>query len=339
MPHELNLLPHKLAQFIRDAELTQWFSVPSVLKLMVNFNVVQHHDFPGLRRLLFAGEVLPTPTLIHLMQRLPHVRFTNLYGPTETTISSSHYTLPNCPIDDREPIPIGTACEGEELLILDEQMRPVPPSQIGELYIGGAGVAPGYWRDPEKTASAFVTRQDEQGGMAKLLYKTGDLAHRGADGMIYFHGRIDMQIKSRGHRIELGEIEAALRSLHGLRDAAVVAIPSPGFEGWLICCAFVPEPGDASSISGLRKRLTELLPSIMLPARWMRYESLPKNESGKTDRTGLTHAFQQAERRTTETQMTPSQDSIGTPPGETIASRIGTAAPRIAANSLGGIDN
>ncbi len=294
VPPELNLLPHKLAQFIREARLTQWFSVPSVLNLMANFDVVRQDDFPHLRRLLFAGEVLPTPTLIHWMRRLPHVRFTNLYGPTETTIVSSYYTLPRCPADEREPIPIGAACGGEELLVMDEQLRPVTAGEIGDLYIRGVGLSPGYWRDPEKTRGAFLPYPGGAGPHDRV-YKTGDLARRSADGLFYFLGRADMQIKSRGYRIELGEIEAALHALPDLRESAVVAIQSEGFEGWLICCAYVPASGNGISPENLRKGLARLVPGYMLPARWIRFDALPKNANGKIDRPRLKNAFLSAE--------------------------------------------
>ncbi len=296
VPAELNILPHKLAQFIREARLTQWFSVPSVLNLMSNFDVVGQDDFPELRRVLFAGEVLPTPTLIHWMRRLPHVRFTNLYGPTETTISSSYYTVPRCPANEREPIPIGTACDGEELLVLDEKLRPVAPGVVGDLYIRGVGVSPGYWRDQEKTRSVFLPWRDGAGAYERI-YKTGDLARHGADGLTYFVGRADTQIKSRGYRIELGEIEAALHSLPGVRESAVVAIQSEGFEGWQICCAYVATPGNGVSLESLHKDLAGLLPGYMLPARWMRYDILPKNASGKIDRPRLKEGFLNAESR------------------------------------------
>jgi amino acid adenylation domain-containing protein len=299
VPPELNLLPHKLAQFIREARLTQWFSVPSVLNLMANFDVVRQDDFPALRRVLFAGEVLPTPTLIHWMRRLPHVQFTNLYGPTETTIVSSYYTVPRCPADERESIPIGRACGGEELMVLDEQLRPVAPGTTGDLYIRGVGVSPGYWRDLEKTRSVFFP-WGEGAHTHDRVYKTGDLARRGADGLFYYVGRADTQIKSRGYRIELGEIEAALHSLPGLRESAVVAIKSEGFEGWLICCAYVPASSHDVSTESLRKGLAERLPSYMLPARWMRYEVLPKNDSGKIDRPRLRDGFRSAESRPVE---------------------------------------
>ncbi len=112
-------------------------------------------DFPELRRLLWCGEVLPTPTLIYWMRHLPEVTFTNLYGPTEATIASSYYTVPRCPQTDTEPIPIGVACDGEELLVLDDRLQP-GPGEIGDIYISGVGLSPGYWRDASKTAEAFV---------------------------------------------------------------------------------------------------------------------------------------------------------------------------------------
>jgi len=311
VPPELNLLPHKLAQFIRDAQLTQWFSVPSVLNLMANFDVVGQGDFPALRRVLFAGEPLPTPTLIHWMGRLPHVEFTNLYGPTETTIVSSYYTLPRCPADEREPIPIGRACAGEELLVLDAQLRPVAAGDIGELYIRGVGLSPGYWRDAEKTRAAFLPYPGGKGPQDRI-YKTGDLARRGVDGLVYFVGRADTQIKSRGYRIELGEIEAALHSLPGLRESAVVAIQSEGFEGWLICCAYAPAPDSGVSTKSLRTDLAGLVPGYMLPARWMRYDVLPKNDNGKIDRPQLKNAFLGAESRPVQTKATSPDYTRGT---------------------------
>lgn len=301
VPPELNLLPHKLARFMRDARLTQWFSVPSVLNLMAKFDVVRQGDFPQLRRMMFAGEVLPTPTLIYWMRRLPHAQFINLYGPTETTIVSSHYTVPSCPADERAPIPIGTACDGEELLVLDGQLGPAAQDEIGEICIRGVGVSPGYWRDPEKTRAAFLPLPGGAGPQDRI-YRTGDLGHRAADGLLYYVGRADTQIKSRGYRIELGEIETALHSLPGLRESAVVAIKSEGFEGWLICCAYVPASSHGVTPESLRKGLAGLVPGYMLPARWLRYDVLPKNDNGKIDRPRLREGFHSAESRPLKAQ-------------------------------------
>src|SRR5256712_13296855 len=114
---------------------------------MTKFDVVGPGDFPALRRLLWCGEVFPTPALISWVKRLPHVTFTNLYGPTETTIASSYYTVPACPESEQQAIPIGTGCDGEELLVLDEKLDAVPDGGVGDLYIRGARLSPGYWND------------------------------------------------------------------------------------------------------------------------------------------------------------------------------------------------
>jgi len=275
-----------MADFIRRSELTQWFSVPSALKYMTQFDVVRFNDFPSLRRLLWCGEALPTPTLMYWMKRLPGVTFTNLYGPTETTIASSYYTVPSCPDNENSAIPIGTACNGEELLVLDEALQSVAVGAIGELYIRGVGLSPGYWRDPEKTKSVFL--DDAQQGR---IYKTGDLARIGDDGLIYLLGRSDSQIKSRGYRIELGEIETALHAFGLLRECAVVAANTDGFEGMAICCAYVPAPGVPLSPSDLRQRLTQVVPSYMLPSQWMAFTALPLNTNGKIDRPRLREHF------------------------------------------------
>ncbi len=297
VPPELNLLPQKLAQFIRAAELTQWFSVPSILNQMAKYDVVRPNDFPALKRLLWAGDVLPTPALIYWMRRLPHVTFTNLYGPTETTISSSYCTVPACPEDEKAAVPIGTACAGEELLVLDEALQPVPRGEPGDLYIRGVGLSPGYWRDAEKTRAAFVPNphsRSPSADPADRLYKTGDLARLGSDGLVYFLGRRDSQIKHRGYRIELGEIESALNATKRLQECAVVAIPTDGLEGTHICCAYVPVNGDVTPET-LRRDLGRLVPKYMTPSRWKQLDHLPHNANGKIDRRRLREVFQSDE--------------------------------------------
>ncbi|MGH9752586.1 MAG: amino acid adenylation domain-containing protein [Blastocatellia bacterium] len=288
VPAELNLLPNKVADFIRRHELTQWFSVPSALNYMAKHDVVAQDDFPTLKRLLWCGEVFPTPALRYWMKRLPHVTFTNLYGPTEATIASSYYTVPACPPSDDTPIPIGTPCDGEELLVLDDNLQPAPPGEIGALFIGGIGLSPGYWRDEQKTSEVFLDTAPHG-----RIYKTGDLAKVGEDGLVYFLGRADSQIKSRGYRIELGEIETALNALGLLRECAVVAVDTGGFEGVAICCAYAPLPDRDSNPTILRQALSKALPSYMLPSRWMGLDRLPQNGNGKIDRPALREQFRQ----------------------------------------------
>jgi amino acid adenylation domain-containing protein len=286
IPPEISLLPQKLADFIRRSELTQWFSVPSVMRYMAQFDVVQFNDFPSLKRLLWCGEALPTPTLMYWMKRLPRITFTNLYGPTETTIASSYYTVPACPDSEKAEIPIGTSCAGEEMIVFDESLQPVLVGEVGELYIRGVGLSPGYWKDPQKTNSVFLV--DAEG---RRMYKTGDLARVGEDGLVYLLGRADSQIKSRGYRIELGEIETALNASGLLRECAVVAVHTESFEGMTICCAYAPVSGLDLRPPDLREAVATVLPSYMLPSHWMSVESLPLNANGKSDRPRLREQF------------------------------------------------
>jgi amino acid adenylation domain-containing protein len=291
VPSALGVNPAAIAALIRDNRLTRWFSVPSVLTYLAKFDVVAQDDFPELERLLWCGEVLPTPVLAHWMRRLPHVEFTNLYGPTEATIASSYYTVPQCPVDETAAVPIGVPCDGEELLVLDAELRPVPVGEIGDLYIAGVGLSPGYWRDPEKTAQVFLPDPRAPQDSGKRVYRTGDLARVDKDGLVHFLGRTDSQIKSRGYRIELGEIEAAVNSVLVIRECAVVGVEMGGFEGTTICCAYSTLDGAEVPGYTLRQEISALVPTYMQPAHWMQLASLPKNVNGKIDRKDLQERF------------------------------------------------
>jgi acyl-coenzyme A synthetase/AMP-(fatty) acid ligase len=189
---------------------------------------------------------------------------------------------------------IGVPIPDLDVRVVDALLRPVPVGVPGELLVVGDGVGRGYLRRPELTAERFI---EDPLGSGRRCYRSGDLVRRDGNGDLEYLGRIDAQVKVRGFRIELGEIEAALHSLPGLRESAVVAIQSEGFEGWLICCAYVPAPDNGVSTKSLRKDLAALVPGYMLPARWMRYDVLPKNDNGKIDRPQLKNAFLYAEPR------------------------------------------
>jgi amino acid adenylation domain-containing protein len=290
VPPELNLVPGRLVRLMSDNQLTQWFSVPGVLSLVAKFDLLATAQLPALKRVLWCGEALPTPTLRYWMERLPAVAFTNLYGPTEATIASSYFTVTQRPASDSDPIPIGTPCAGEELLVLDESLQPVAPGVIGDLHIAGAGLSPGYWRDPDKTRAVFLP-DPRPANPGSRIYRTGDLARMGEDGLCYFIGRADTQVKSRGYRIELGEIDNALNALSSLREGAVVAIPSGGFDGAALCCAYVPQSRDGGSIELVKQQLAARLPHYMIPSRWKQVDGLPRNANGKIDRRAIEGMF------------------------------------------------
>ncbi len=282
----LNINPVNLAEWIRDRGITQWFSVPTALHHLLRLGSLSETDFPALRRVLWCGEVLPTPTLIGLMNALPGVEFTNLYGPTEATIASSWYRVPALPSDPTAAVPIGVACDGERLHVLRKDGSEAADNEIGDLYIEGVGLSPGYWQDPEKTATVFRTDLIE----GRRLYYTGDLALRQNDQQFVFVGRADTQIKSRGHRIELGEIEAALETVDAIDTSAIVAIDVAELTGSAICAAFTAATPQRPAV--LAKELAKLVPRYMLPHRWLQLDELPTNVNGKVDRPALRSMFE-----------------------------------------------
>lgn len=290
VPPEISLNPKKLTDFILNNKLDQWFSVPSALSYLSKFKAIPKGGFPNLKRLIWCGEVFPLPALTYWMENLPKVQFTNLYGPTEATIASSYFTVPEIP-DEHTKIPIGTPCEGEKLLVLNEDMQPVEDGEVGDLYISGEGLSPGYWRDEAKTESVFIWYTNSDGEKERI-YKTGDLASV-IDGFVYFHGRSDYQIKSRGYRIELGEIEVALSQNEMLQEYAVVPIKKNGFEGTAIGCAYVGKGirnGELAPV--LKEKLRGKIPTYMMPHYWQEYDLLPRNGNGKIDRKKLTDNFE-----------------------------------------------
>lgn len=288
VPPEANLTPGATAAFMRQADLTQWYSVPSVLVGMASRDVVRRGDFPSLKRIIWGGEAFPVPALRYWMDRLPHAVFTNVFGPTEATVNCSYYTVPRPLPESVAHVPIGAPIPGRRLRILSDDGSPAKSGEIGQLYIGGQGLSPGYWRDPVRTAAAFIEFDSDPG---ERWYRTGDLARVDDEGIYHFRGRSDRQIKTRGYRIELDEVAAALARLPYLEQSAVVAVPVGGFEGMRICAAFVPAAGHVCSAVDLKTALGEVLPSYMIPRRWMPLDTLPTNVNGKVDLTRLQELF------------------------------------------------
>jgi len=206
----------------------------------------------------------------------PDTRVVNSYGLTEATIDSAYF---EGPVDDLEPgrvVPIGRPLPGSALYLLDERGEPVPPGVLGELWVGGAGVASGYLGDPEQTALRFVTRDLD--GRRVRLYRTGDLARWRADGVVELLGRADGQVKVRGHRVEVGEIETRLARWPGVAQAVVVV---RGDDQLVAYC--VPAEGAEVDGKALRAHLGEYLPTFMIPAHVVAVPSLPLTPNGKVD--------------------------------------------------------
>jgi amino acid adenylation domain-containing protein len=285
VPQQLALFPVELAGWIRDAAVSIWYSVPSILTLLVLRGRLHEIELPALRTVLFAGEVFPPKYLQQVMQAVPDARFANLFGPTETNVCT-WYEVPRWTGEPPESIPIGKAIRGVETFAVAEDGSVLPAGEVGELYVRGPTVMQGYWGDEERTKRSLL--RDWQGSAgAYPVYRTGDMVHLDEHGDWIFLGRRDSQIKSRGYRIELGDIEAALNLHPAVVECAVVAIPDAVVTNRIK--AFVAARGDLDE-EELSRFCSERVPRYMTPELYEFVDELPRSSTGKIDRRALAAA-------------------------------------------------
>jgi amino acid adenylation domain-containing protein len=273
----------KPGQFIREMELTIWFSVPSTAIFMKQLGMLKPDRYPTLRLSLFCGEPLPAASVVAWSEAAPHSLIENLYGPTELTIACTRYRWdPQRSPDQCEMgiVPIGEPYPDMDVLVVDDSLRQVAPGDTGELLMTGPQKSLGYWNDPDKTAAAFVTPP----GHDQVFYRTGDRVRRPfADKPMTHLGRVDFQVKIMGYRVELGEIEAAIRDATGLDGTVAVGWPvTPSGYGGVE--AFVEGRGDPAT---LREAVSRRLPDYMTPRRIHFLERIPRNSNDKFDRGAL----------------------------------------------------
>ena len=273
----------ELARFIGKERITVWYSVPTILTMLVRRGGLEGGEFPELRTVLFAGEVFPTPHLRRLMQLLPHVRFANLFGPTETNVCT-WYEVPQLPEEMTEAIPIGRAIDNVETFALTEAGERVERGEVGELYVRGPTVMQGYLGDPERTAERLVLNPLGD-VLNQPVCRTGDLVEELDSGNYRFLGRRDAQIKSRGYRIDLGDVEAALHAHPGILECAVVPVPDELVTNRLK--AYITLQNGELSRSELVAFCAARIPQYMIPEEFEVREHLPRTSTGKVDRRAL----------------------------------------------------
>jgi amino acid adenylation domain-containing protein len=241
----------------------------------------------GLRQLLAGGDVLSRPHLERALAALPGVDLINGYGPTENTSFSTTHHLRGGLAAGEASVPIGRPIAGSHAYVLDRSLRPLPVACVGELYVGGAGVARGYLGHPALTAERFLPDPFSANPSGEdRLYHTGDLARWRPDGTLDFLGRRDFQVKVRGFRVEPGEVESALLLHPGVREAVVTAAAEAG-GGHRLVAWYVPEGADGPAPVELRAHLQESLPEHMVPSLFVPLAELPLNANGKVDRRAL----------------------------------------------------
>jgi acyl carrier protein len=268
-----------IADLIRKHGVTHLQCTPSLAKMLV-MDPEARAALQSLRVLFLGGEALPGELLAQLGD-VPSRTIHNMYGPTETTIWSTTARVDGL----RDPVPIGRPLANTQVYILDRHLRPVPVGGPGELFIGGDGVAAGYFKRPELTHERFLPNPFSSIA-GDRMYRTGDLVRYREDGAIEFLGRLDHQVKINGHRIELGEVEAALRRHPALQDAVVTAHPDGSVEKRLVAY-IIPANGTAPTVDVLRRFLGERLPEYMFPAAFMTLDAFPLTPNGKIDRKSL----------------------------------------------------
>jgi amino acid adenylation domain-containing protein len=270
--------PHALVELIDRERVTVAHFVPSMLRAFVA--ALERRACPSLRRVIASGEALDAALALGLAAR-SSAELVNLYGPTEAAIDVSAFDV-EAPVRGAA-VPIGRPVANTTLHVLDALLRPAPLGLPGELYIGGVQLAHGYLGRPELTAERFVP--DPFGPPGARLYRTGDRARWLPALELEFLGRLDFQVKLRGHRIELGEIESVLRERPEVADAAVALRDGPA--GPELCAYVTARAGAVVDAAELRRALAARLPEPMVPASVTELARLPTTTSGKLDRRAL----------------------------------------------------
>jgi amino acid adenylation domain-containing protein len=269
-----------LVKLMIEQRITVACFVPSLLQAIIKEPDIARCG--SLRRLEIGGEALPVSLQHQMLERLPPTACHNGYGTTEATVVSLDWKCVAIP--GQSTVPIGRPIANTQVYILDGQRQLVPTGVLGEIYIGGAGVAHGYLNLPELTAERFV--EDTFGGAAGArLYRTGDLGRMRTDGVFEFAGRVDDQIKIRGLRVELGDIEAAILEHPGVRCAAVIS--QEASSGTHLIAYVVPRNAGAVATADLRTFVRHRIPAAFIPNRFETIAALPFTPSGKLDRRSL----------------------------------------------------
>jgi amino acid adenylation domain-containing protein/non-ribosomal peptide synthase protein (TIGR01720 family) len=277
--------PGEWADLCSRRRVTIWNSVPVSAQLLLDVWQGQADLASSLRLIMMSGDRIPPSLPSRLAQTFPTAQIVSLGGATEAAIwSILHRIDDNC--SAWSAVPYGRPMANQSFYVLDEQDELAVPGAIGHLHIGGAGLANGYYGDPERTAASFY----ENATVGGRLYRTGDLGFWRNDGVIEFVGRSDHQVKVRGHRIELGEVEACFERFAGVDRAIAAAVafgPADGGEKRLVVYLAMGEGHDMPDAPALRRHATTHLPPYMAPHAFVHLTQLPISANGKVDRANL----------------------------------------------------
>lgn len=277
IPDSLASFPIKILKILEQKKVTFIFWVPTIMVNISNMNLLPSVDLSTLKLVWFAGEVFPTKQFNYWKKHLPDSTFVNLYGPIEITLDCTYFIV-NRDFKDEEPLPIGIACKNTEILILNDDDRPVYQDEDGELCVRGTSLAMGYYNNPEKTSLVFV-QNPLNTSYPELIYRTGDIVSINENNEILFKGRKDSLIKHLGYRIELGEIEHIIVNKLKLVNNVCIVYQFSKKEITMYYESDVEIP-----VSEFRISIGNELPKYMVPTVYIRLDILPRNTNGKIDR-------------------------------------------------------
>lgn len=270
--------PVLLLNYLKEKRINTIFWVPSALIVVSKLKAFKEVDMSTtLKRVLFCGEVMPNKQLNIWRTYLPDVQYANLYGPTEITDACTYYIVDR-EFSDEEPLPIGIPMTNTDILVLNNDDKPVQGDEIGELCVRGTSLAMGYYKNPQKTQEAFVQNPLNE-ALPEVIYRTGDLVKYNSYGELIYISRKDFQIKHLGHRIELGEIETAVSSIPEIS----------------LCCCLYDEKHSKIVLfidieldkTYIIDKISNLVPKYMYPGKVVSLDHMPINPNGKIDRVKL----------------------------------------------------
>lgn len=275
--------PKVLYQAFPRSEITTWVSTPSFAQMCLAERSFSEAMLPRVRRFLFCGETLANETAAQLLDRFPAAEVWNTYGPTEATVATTSIRVDREVLARHNPLPVGYIMPGVRIFIAGENTAPKPDGERGEIIIAGPNVSIGYLGRPDLNAKAFFVTDGLR------AYRTGDWG-RIRDGLLFFEGRMDSQIKLHGYRIELGDIESHVRALPQIADAVVLVVAKNGVPDSIGSFVVLRERGAGSDFQislEIKKQLGERLPNYMVPRKFWFLEAFPMTANGKADRRKL----------------------------------------------------
>lgn len=279
--------PVKLIEYLNTNKINTIYWVPSALCIVANMKTFDYIKPKYLKKVLFAGEVMPMPQLNIWRRHLPKLMYANLFGPTETTDICTYYIVDR-EFKDNETLPIGKPCENTDILIIKDDNTLAQDEEVGELYVRGSIVGNGYYNNPEKTNSIFVVNPLNK-AYPEILYKTGDLGKYNKYGEIEYLGRKDFQIKHMGYRIELGEIETNINSIDGIISSCCIY----DVKNSLIVLFYESfKLNDKEILEFCNKKLVK----YMQPNKIIKLPKMPHNANGKIDRAKLKTMYEEMEK-------------------------------------------